>query len=106
MFRLVGSEGFKIGTRVAEVEIKSSNFTTFEYTLKIDGKTLKQFIEAQIKNTRTWLPELKGESHRVVLGELYHALIIIYSYVIPIIVCVQILPLWTYTLMDTSLRLV
>ncbi len=72
MFRLVGTEGFKIGTRVAEVEIKSSNFTTFEYTLKIDGKTLRQFIEAQIKNTRTWLPELQGESHRVVLGELYH----------------------------------
>lgn len=69
MFRLVGRETFKIGKRVAEVEIKSANLSTFEYTLKINGKTLKQFIEAQIKNTRTWLPQLNGESHRVVLGE-------------------------------------
>ncbi len=68
MFRLVGSEHFKIGKRAAEVEIKSANFTTFEYTLKIDGKSLKQFLEAQLKNTRTWLPELRGECHRVVLG--------------------------------------
>ena len=68
MFRLVGSEAFRIGRRVAEVEIVSVNFSSFEYTLKIDGKTLKKFVEAQIKNTRVWLPEIRGVSHRVVLG--------------------------------------
>lgn len=71
MFRLVGSESFKIGKRFAEVEISSANLTSFEYVLTIDGKSLKKFIETQAKNTRTWLPVIKGANHRVVLGECY-----------------------------------
>ena len=39
-----------------------------EYTLKVDGKSLKKFIESQIKNTRVWLPEINEQGHRVVLG--------------------------------------
>ena len=67
-FKLVGSEQFCIGSHVGEVTIACSGMT-FEYTLSVDGRSLKRFIEAQAKNTRTWLPEIWGEPHRVVLGE-------------------------------------
>lgn len=67
-FKLVGSEQFRIGSHVGEVAIACSG-STFEYTLSVDGRSLKRFIEAQARNTRTWLPEIGGEPHRVVLGE-------------------------------------
>ena len=68
MFRLVGSECFKIDKRMAEITI-SSNGMSFEYILTIDGKSLKKFIEVQAKNTRVWLPKINaGAEHRVVLG--------------------------------------
>lgn len=70
MFRLVGTECFKIGKRVAEITI-SSNGLSFEYVLTIDGKSLKKFVEVQAKNTRVWLPKIRGKAeHRVVLGTL------------------------------------
>ena len=69
MFRLVGSESFKIGKRSALISI-SSNSLTFEYVLTIDGKSLKKFVAAQAKNTRVWLPEINGCGHRIVLGML------------------------------------
>lgn len=69
MFRLVGSEVFHIGknSKVAEITISSKGMS-FEYTLTVDGKPLKKFVQAQAKNTRTWLPVVNGTSHRVVLG--------------------------------------
>ena len=66
MFRLVGVETFKIGKKTAEIAITSKGIA-FEYALSIGGKTLKKFIEAQARNTRTWLLEVSGEQHRVVL---------------------------------------
>jgi len=68
MFRLVGVETFKIGKKTAEITITSKGMA-FEYALSIGGKTLKKFIEAQAKNTRTWLPVINSENHRVVLGK-------------------------------------
>lgn len=67
MFRLVGSESFKISKRTAEISILS-NGISFEYVLTIDGKSLKKFVEIQAKNTRVWLPKISEGSHRVVLG--------------------------------------
>lgn len=70
MFRLVGSEVFHIGKKrkVAEITI-SSRGMSFEYSLTIDGKPLEKFVQAQAKNTRTWLPTINGTDHRVVLGK-------------------------------------
>ena len=68
LFRLVGKETFHIGKKVAEISI-SPKGVSFEYTLTIDGRSLKRFVEAQIRNTRSWLPIINGEEHRVVLGE-------------------------------------
>ena len=70
MFRLVGSETFKIGKKTAEITI-TSNGMSFQYVLTIDGKSLKKFVEVQEKNTRVWLPWVNGApEHRIVLGEL------------------------------------
>ncbi len=69
MFRLVGSETFNIGKRVAEISITSTGMS-FEYVLTIDGKSLKKFVEVQSKNNRVWLPKIGGVGeHRVVLGK-------------------------------------
>lgn len=69
MFRLVGTETFRIGKRFAEISILS-NGLSFQYVLTIDGKSLKKFVEVQAKNTRVWLPKINdGTEHRVVLGE-------------------------------------
>ena len=69
MFRLVGSECFKIGKRIAEITILA-NGISFEYVLTIDGKSLKKFFEIQAKNTRVWFPQSNaGNKHRVVLGK-------------------------------------
>lgn len=68
MFRLVGSEAFRIGKRHAEITITSLGLS-FEYVLTIDGKSLKKFVEVQAKNNRVWLPRIGGRSeHRIVLG--------------------------------------
>lgn len=67
MFSLVGTEKFKVSKKAAEISIESSGLT-FHYTLRIAGQTLEKFIEAQNKHTRTWLPTVGGEDHRVVLG--------------------------------------
>ncbi len=62
----MGSECFKIGEKQADISIKSKGMS-FEYTLEINGKSLKRFIETQARNARTWLPTIGGEHHRVVL---------------------------------------
>ena len=70
MFRLVGSEVFHIGKKgkVAEITISSKGMS-FEYALTVDGKPLEKFVQAQAKNTRTWLPNINGTNHRIVLGK-------------------------------------
>ena len=67
MFSLVGSERFQISNKLATIIFESAGLA-FYYTLCIDGQSLKQFIETQKKHTRTWLPTVAGENHRVVLG--------------------------------------
>ena len=101
MFRLVGTETFKIGKRFAEITI-ASNGMSFEYVLSIDGKSLKKFIEVQAKNTRVWLPRFgeNSEHHRVVLGE---SGLICYGMCLSNIV--QILRLWMCTWMERKSRL-
>lgn len=79
MFKLVGSEVFHIGkkAKVAEIMISSKGMS-FEYVLTVDGKPLEKFVQAQAKNTRTWLPVINGTDHRVVLGKSYN-LSLVYS---------------------------
>ena len=66
MFKLVGTETFKISKKTAQIVISAKGMS-FEYVLNIDGKSLKKFVESQAKNTRTWVPVVNGSHHRVVL---------------------------------------
>ena len=66
MFSLVGSENFKIGGKKAAISITSQGWN-FEYTLQIEGKNLKRFLQGQLKTTRTWFPVIQGKEHRIVL---------------------------------------
>ncbi|XP_003384385.1 PREDICTED: fas apoptotic inhibitory molecule 1-like [Amphimedon queenslandica] len=66
MFNLVGKETFKIGGKSASILIQSEGLS-FTYSITVNGQTLKKFIETQNKHTRTWLPIVKGEPHRIVL---------------------------------------
>eukprot|EP00118_Oscarella_pearsei_P001053 m.6477 g.6477 ORF g.6477 m.6477 type:complete len:186 (+) comp15978_c0_seq1:193-750(+) len=65
MFRLVGKEHFQVGKKRACVKIEAQGLT-YEYVLDVDGKTLQKFVENRRKTTKTWLPCLRGEQHRVV----------------------------------------
>ena len=66
MFSLVGKEEFAIAGKNAEIFITCKGWD-FEYTLVVEGKSLRRFMESRMRNTRTWLPVLNGEQHRIVL---------------------------------------
>ena len=68
MFNLVGSENFRVSDKLATVTIASEGLS-FVYSLDVAGKALKKFIETSNKQMRTWLPEVSGDKHRIVLGE-------------------------------------
>lgn len=65
-FKLVGKESFMIGNYRACIIIEA-NGLNYTYTLEVDGKTLKRFVENRQKACRTWTPRVNGSPHRVVL---------------------------------------
>ena len=68
MFHLVGQEVFKIDSAKCKVLIDTQGWD-FAYTLEVNGKPFKRFVEAVKRGTRTWLPWVEGERKRVVLGK-------------------------------------
>lgn len=79
MFKLVGKETFNVGSSdtKATINIDAVSGFAYEYTLEINGKSLKKYMENRSKVTSTWLLNLDGIDCRVVLGEfpqfLYHS---------------------------------
>jgi len=74
MFKLVGKETFNVGkseTR-ATINIDAVSGFAYEYTLEINGKSLKKYMENRSKVTSTWVLNLDGIDCRVVLGEPVH----------------------------------
>lgn len=71
MFKLVGKETFYVGAAKtkATINIDAVSGFAYEYTLEIDGKSLKKYLENRSKTTNTWVLKLDGEDLRVVLGE-------------------------------------
>lgn len=71
MFKLVGKETFCVGAAKtkATINIDAVSGFAYEYTLEIDGKSLKKYMENRSKTTNTWVLHLDGEDWRVVLGE-------------------------------------
>lgn len=73
MFKLVGKETFSVGKAEtkATINIDAVSGFAYEYTLEINGKSLKKYMENRSKVTSTWILNLDGTDCRVVLGE-YH----------------------------------
>ncbi|XP_072273976.1 fas apoptotic inhibitory molecule 1 isoform X3 [Pyxicephalus adspersus] len=70
MFKLVGKETFPVGASQtkATINIDAVSGFAYEYTLEVNGKSLKKYMENRSKTTNTWLLHLDGEDCRVVLG--------------------------------------
>lgn len=71
MFKLVGKETFHVGGThtKATINIDAVSGFAYEYTLEINGKSLKKYMENRSKVTSTWLLNLDGIDCRVVLGK-------------------------------------
>ncbi|KAI7808913.1 fas apoptotic inhibitory molecule 1, partial [Triplophysa rosa] len=69
MFKLVGKETFYVGgtNTKATINIDAVSGFAYEYTLEINGKSLKKYMENRSKVTNTWLLNLDGIDCRVVL---------------------------------------
>lgn len=71
MFKLVGKETFAVGKSdtKATINIDAVSGFAYEYTLEINGKSLKKYMENRSKVTSTWVLNLDGTDCRVVLGK-------------------------------------
>jgi len=69
MFRLVGKESFNVGGKRATIHIEAVSGFQYEYTLEIDGKPLKKFVENRKKTAKVWTFLLDGVETRMVLGK-------------------------------------
>lgn len=71
MFKLVGKETFNVGKSdtKATINIDAVSGFAYEYTLEINGKSLKKYMENRSKVTSTWVLNLDGTDCRVVLGK-------------------------------------
>ncbi|NXY49523.1 FAIM1 protein, partial [Ceuthmochares aereus] len=69
MFKLVGKETFTVGASKtkATINIDAVSGFAYEYTLEINGKSLKKHMENRLKTTNTWVLNLDGTDYRVVL---------------------------------------
>lgn len=67
MFRLVGKESFNVGGKRATIHIEAVSGFQYEYTLEVDGKPLKKFVENRRKTAKVWAFLLDGIETRMVL---------------------------------------
>ena len=70
MFKLVGREHFNIGKAKCCIHIHAITGFTYEYSMEVNGKSLRKFTENQTKIMKTWTLSVDGEPTRVVLGQL------------------------------------
>ncbi|XP_071942986.1 fas apoptotic inhibitory molecule 1-like isoform X1 [Antedon mediterranea] len=66
MFKLVGREVFYIGKHKATVTIEATSGFAYEYSLEVDGKSLKKFTEQRSKTAKCWTLTLDGIDTRIV----------------------------------------
>ncbi|KAK1165791.1 fas apoptotic inhibitory molecule 1 isoform X1 [Acipenser oxyrinchus oxyrinchus] len=69
MFKLVGKETFSVGgtETKATINIDAVSGFAYEYTLEINGKSLKKYMENRSKTSNTWVINLDGVDCRIVL---------------------------------------
>ncbi|CAF1055393.1 unnamed protein product [Rotaria sp. Silwood1] len=66
LFKLVGTETFKIGTHKCTITIEAVDNFAYEYSLEVDGTPLEKFNKNRSKISRTWILTLDGVDYRVV----------------------------------------
>ena len=69
MFKLVGKEHFEIGKAKCCVAVEAVSGFAYEYSMEVNGKSLKKFTENQNKKMRTWVLVVEDIKTRVVLGK-------------------------------------
>lgn len=69
MFKLVGREDFNVGKARCRILIDAISGFSYEYTLEVNGKSLKKFSENQTKILRSWILMIGESAIRVTLGE-------------------------------------
>ncbi len=70
MFKLVGCEEFQVGESKCCIKIEPFGLFAYRYSLEVDGKPFKKFIERQSKILKTWtIKTVDGSDLRVVLGK-------------------------------------
>ncbi|MBN3285108.1 FAIM1 protein, partial [Polyodon spathula] len=69
MFKLVGKETFSVGgtETKATINIDAVSGFAYEYTLEVNGKSLKKYMENRSKTSNTWVITLDGVDCRIVL---------------------------------------
>ena len=71
MFKLVGVEEFRVGQSNAKIRIDPCGMFAYRYSLEVDGKPFRQFMDKQSKILKTWtVTTVDGTDLRVVLGKL------------------------------------
>lgn len=70
MFRLVGKEEFTIGKKTkATIRIEAVSGFAYEYTLDVNGKSLKKFTDNRKKTAKVWRFVYGDVETRIVLGK-------------------------------------
>ncbi|XP_077056093.1 fas apoptotic inhibitory molecule b [Siphateles boraxobius] len=69
LFKLVGKETFPVGNTdtKATIHIEAVTGFSYEYTLEINGKSLKKFLDNRSKISKTWVLKLDDADYRIVL---------------------------------------
>jgi len=73
LFKLVGTETFPVGNTntKATIHIEAVTGFSYEYTLEINGKSLKTFLDNRSKISKTWVLKLDDADYRIVLGKIH-----------------------------------
>lgn len=73
LFKLVGKETFPVGNTdtKATILIEAVTGFSYEYTLEINGKSLKTFLDNRSKISKTWVLKLDDADYRIVLGKIH-----------------------------------
>ncbi|KAL6263362.1 hypothetical protein P5V15_006157 [Pogonomyrmex californicus] len=73
MFRLVGDEVFMFNNTKFVIRVDPMPGLKYSYSLWVNGKSYKQFIQSQSKILETWLAKVGNEEYRIVLDKHAHS---------------------------------
>ena len=69
MFKLVGHEEFNIDASKCRIRVDPYGLFAYRYSLEVNGKPFKDFVDIQSKILKTWtIKSVDGSDIRVVLG--------------------------------------